>query len=90
MLINVATRVTASFGFPMADLHSLRRACSLMRDRVCGAALVRCSLNLRVVLRQSDDTEISEGLIANTYSTDNLEALFIMRMSILPIAWRGY
>ena len=83
MLIHVAARVAASSENPMDDLSHLRGACSLMRDKVCGAALVRCSLNLRVVLRQSDDAEISEGLIANTYSTGNLEALFIMGMSIV-------
>ena len=50
MLIHVAAHVAASSGYPMADLHRLRGACSLMRDKVCGAALVRRSLNLRLVL----------------------------------------
>ena len=50
MLIHIAACVVASFDYPMADLRSLRGACSLMRDKVCGAALVHHSLNLRLVL----------------------------------------
>ena len=51
-----------------------------MRDRVCGATLVRRSLNPRLALRQSDDTEIQERLISNTYGAGNLEALYIKGM----------
>jgi len=73
MLIHVAARVAASSDFPMADLHRLRGAFSLMRDRVCGAALVCHNLNLRrLVLRQSDDAATSERLIANTHGAGNL------------------
>ena len=50
MLIHVAARVAASSENPMDDLHHLWGACSLMRDKVCGAALVHHSLNLRLVL----------------------------------------
>ena len=50
MLVHVAARVAASSENPMDDLHHLRGACSLMTDKVCGAVLVRCSLNLRLVL----------------------------------------
>jgi len=49
-----------------------------MTDKVCGAALVRCSLNLRLVLQQSADATTSERLIVNTHDAGNLEALFIM------------
>ncbi|RLN34884.1 hypothetical protein C2845_PM03G28370 [Panicum miliaceum] len=58
--IDVAARVAASSSFPMADLRRLRRACSVVRDRVCGASLVRRSLNLRWALRQLDDAETRE------------------------------
>ena len=51
-----------------------------MRDRVCGATLVRRSLNPRLALRQSDDTEIQERLISNTYGAGNLEVLYIKGM----------
>ncbi|RLM49528.1 hypothetical protein C2845_PMPSC055657 [Panicum miliaceum] len=54
-----------------------------MRDRVCGAPLVRCSLNLRWALWQSDDTETRERLIANTYATGNLEARFVKGMRVM-------
>jgi hypothetical protein len=80
MLIHVAARVAASSENPMDDLSHLRGACSLMRDKVCGAALVRCSLNLRLVLQQLADMAISERLIRNTHGAGNLEALFIMCM----------
>ena len=50
MLIHVAARIAASSENAMDDLCQLRGACSLMRDKVCGAALVRRSLNLRLVL----------------------------------------
>jgi len=50
MLIHVAARVAASSENPMDDLRHLRGACSLMRDKVCGVALVHRSLNLRLVL----------------------------------------
>ena len=50
MLIHIAARVAASSENPMDDLRHLRGACSLMTDKVCGAALVRRSLNLRLVL----------------------------------------
>jgi len=50
MLIHIAAHIAASSKNPMDDHHHLRGACSLMRDKVCGAALVRCSLNLRLVL----------------------------------------
>ena len=52
MLVEVAARVAASSSSPMADLHRLLGACTLVRDRVCGAALVRRSLNLFRVLWQ--------------------------------------
>ena len=52
MLIGVATRVAASSSFPMAELNRLRGACSLMRDRVCDAPPVLCSINLMWVLQQ--------------------------------------
>ena len=48
-----------------------------MQDRVCGAALVRRSLNLSRALQQTDDAETRERLIANTYAAGNLEAHFI-------------
>src|SRR6185437_15900933 len=55
-------------------------AWSLMRDKVCSAALVRRNLNLRLVLQQLADAAISERLIVNTHGAGNLEALFIMGM----------
>src|SRR6185437_3472611 len=61
----------------------LRGACSHMRDKVCGAALVHRSLNLRFVLQQSVDAAISEELIVNTHGAGNLEALFIMGMRVV-------
>ena len=82
MLIHVAARVAASFKNPMDDLRHLRGACSHMRDKVCGAALVHRSLNLRLVLQQSVDAAISERLIVNTHGAGNLEALFIMGMRV--------
>ena len=51
MLIHVAAHASASFENPMDDLRHLRGTCSLMIDKVCGAALVRRSLNLRLVLQ---------------------------------------
>ena len=51
MLLHIAAHVAASFGFPMDDLRRLKGACSLMRDRVCGATLVHRSLNLRLALQ---------------------------------------
>ena len=80
MLIHIAARVAASSENPMDDLCHLQGACSLMRDKVCGAALLRCSLNLMLVLQQSADAAISERLIMNTHGACNLEALFIMGM----------
>jgi hypothetical protein len=50
MLIHISLSVAASSDYPMADLRSLRGACSLMRDKVCGAGLVRRSLNLSLGL----------------------------------------
>ena len=83
MLIHVAARVAASSENPMDDLRHLWGTCSLMRDKVCGTALVRCSLNLRLVLQQSADAVISEQLIVNTHGAGNLEALFIMEMRVV-------
>ena len=83
MLIHVAARVAASSENPMDDLCHLRGACSLMTDKVCGAALLRCSLNLMLVLQQSADAAISERLIVNTHGTGNLEALFIIGMRVV-------
>ena len=83
MLIHVAARVAASSESAMDDLRHLRGACSLMRDKVCGAALVHRSLNLRLVLQQSADEAISERLIMNTHGAGNLEALFIMGMRVI-------
>ena len=80
MLIHVAAHVAASSENPMDDLRHLRGACSHMRDKVCGAALVHRSLNLRLVLQQSVDAAISEQLIVNTYAVGNLEARFIQGM----------
>ena len=51
MFIHVAARIAATSENPMDDLRHLRGACSLMRDKVCGAALVHRSLNLRLVLQ---------------------------------------
>ena len=51
MLIHIAARVVASSENPMDDLRHLQGACSLMRDKVCGAALVRRSLILRWALQ---------------------------------------
>ena len=51
MLIHVAARIAASSENPMDDLRHLRGACSLLRDKVCGTALVRRSLNLTLVLQ---------------------------------------
>ena len=78
MLIHVAACVAASSENPMDDLRHLRGACSLMRDKVCGAALVHHSLNLRLVLQQLANMTISERLIVNTHNAGNLEALFMM------------
>ena len=50
---------------------------------MCSAALVRRSLNLRLVLQQSADTVISERLIVNTHGTGNLEVLFVMGMRVI-------
>ena len=83
MLIHIAARIAASSENPMDDLCHLQGACSLMRDKVCGAALVRHSLNLRLVLQQSADAAISERLIVNTHGAGNLEALFIMGMRVV-------
>ena len=83
MLIHVAAYVAASSENPMDDLCHLQGACSLMRDKVCGAALLRCSLNLMLVLQQSADAAISERLIVNTHGAGNLEALFIMEMRVV-------
>ena len=80
MLIHIAACVTASFDYPMADLRSLRGACSLMRNKVCGAGLVCRSLNLSLKLHQSVDEASSERLIVNTHGAGNPEALFIMGM----------
>ena len=66
----------------MADLRRLRGTCALVRDRVCGAALVRRSLNLSRALKQTDDAETRERLIANTYAAGNLEAPFIQGMRV--------
>ena len=77
MLIEVAARVASSSSSPMADLHRLRGACTLVRDRVCGAPLVRLSLNLSQVLRQLEDAETRERLIANTYAAGNMDVCFI-------------
>ena len=54
-----------------------------MRDKVCGAALVRRSLNLSLVLQQSADVAINERLIMKTDGAGNLEALFIMGMRVV-------
>ena len=83
MLIHVAAHVAASSGYPMADLRRLRGACSLMRDKVCGAALVRRNLILRRALQQPADAAISERLIVNTHGTGNLEVLFVMGMRVV-------
>ena len=53
-----------------------------MRDKVCGAPLMRRSLNLSQALRQSDDAETREPLIANTYAAGNLEVIFIYGMRV--------
>ena len=83
MFIHVAALVAASFENPMDDLCHLRGACSLMTDKVCGVALVRRSLNLRLVLQQSADAAISERLIVNTHGVGNLLAFFIMGMRVI-------
>ena len=83
MLIHIAARIAASSENPMDDLRHLRGASSLMRDKVCGVALVRRSLNLRLVLQQSADTVISERVIVNTHGVGNLEVLFIMGMRVV-------
>jgi len=83
MLIHVAARIAASSENPMDDLRHLRGACSLMRDKVCGAALVHRSLNLRLVLQESANAAISERLIVNTHGVGNVEALFIMGMRVV-------
>ena len=82
MLVEVAAHVAASSSSPMADLRRLRRACTLMRDRVCGALLVRRRLNLFRALWQSEDAQTRERLIANTYAVGNLEARFIQGMRV--------
>ena len=76
MLIEVAARVASSSSSPMADLHRLRGACTLVRDKVCR------SLNLFRVLYQSEDAGTRERLIANTYAASNLEAIFIKGMRV--------
>ena len=68
MLVEVAARVAASSSSPMADLHRLCGACTLVRNRVCGAPLVRHSLNRSWALRQTEDAETREQLIASTYA----------------------
>ena len=83
MLIHVAARIVALSEKPLDDLHHLRGACSLMRDKVCGVALEHRSLNLRLVLQESADAAISERLIVNTHGVGNLEALFIMGMRVV-------
>ena len=80
MLIHIAASVAASSNYPMADLRSLRGTFSLMRDKVCGAGLVRRSLNLSLGLHQSVDEAINERLIVNTHGAGNPEALFITSM----------
>ena len=50
ILIHITTHIAASSGYPMADSRRLRAARSLMRDKVCRPALVRRSVNLRLVL----------------------------------------
>jgi len=80
MLIHITASVAASSDYPMADLRSLRGACSLMRDKVCGAGPVCRSLNLSLGLHQSVDEVSSERLIVNTHGTGNPEALFITGM----------
>ena len=82
MLVEVAARIAASSSSPMADLRRLRGTCALVRDMVCGAALVRRSLNLSRALQQTDDAETHERLIANTYAAGNLEARFIQGMRV--------
>ncbi|KAG2598517.1 hypothetical protein PVAP13_5KG343300 [Panicum virgatum] len=82
MLVEVATHVAASSSSPMADLHRLRGACTLVRDRVYGAPLVRRSLNLSRTLRQPEDAETRKRLITNTYAAGNLEAIFINGMRV--------
>ena len=79
MLIHIIASLGASSEDPMADLRSLRGVCSIMRDKVCGAGLVRSSLDLKRALEQSVDGEaIRERLIVNTHGAGNPEALFIM------------
>jgi hypothetical protein len=80
MLVEVTTRIAASSSSPMANLHHLQGACTLVRDRVYGAPLVHRSHNLRRALQQSGDAETHEQLIANTYTVGNLEARFIQEM----------
>ena len=82
MLVEVAARVAQSSSSPMADLRRLRGACALMQDRVCGAPLVRRSLNLSLVPMQSEDAGTRERLIMNTYAAGNLEAIFIQGMRV--------
>ena len=89
MLLHIDAHVAASSDYPMADLRSLRGACSLMRDKVCGAALVRRSINMRLVLQQSVDAETRERLIANTYTAGNLEAHFILGMRVFSDSTPG-
>ena len=60
-----------------------------MRDRVCGAALVRRSLNLKQALQQSADADTHERLIANTYAAGNLEAHFIQGMRVFSDSAAG-
>ena len=83
MLIHIAASVAASSDYPMANLRSLRGACSLKRDKVYGAGLVRRSLNLSLKLHQSVDEASSERLIVNTHGTGNPEALFIIGMRVV-------
>ena len=89
MLVEVVARVAASSSSPMVDLRHLRGACALVRDRVCGAALVRRSLNLSRVLQQTHDAETRERLIANTYAAGNLEAHFIQGMRVFSDSTPG-
>ena len=82
MLVEVAARVAASSSSPMVGLRRLRGVCTLVHNRVCGAPLGRCSLNLSHALWQTEDTETHERLIANTYAASNLEAIFINGMRV--------
>ena len=82
MLVEVVARVVASSCSPMADLRRLRGACTLVRDRLCGAPLERRSLDLFRALWQSENVETRERLIVNTCAAGNLEAIFIQEMRV--------